>query len=67
MLRNQKLRQKRINFIKLAVKDKKKAAKQLRLMAKGLENTKNFSDTIYALTQIFGISERTIFRDLQTD
>lgn len=65
MKRNKKLQKNRINFVKLAINDKKKAAKELKELAKGLENTKNVSDTIYALTQIFGVSERTILRDLK--
>jgi hypothetical protein len=67
MKRNEKLRMIRINFVKLAIQDPKKAGEKLMLMGKGLKNTNNCSDVIFALTQIFGVSEKTIFRDLNTD
>jgi hypothetical protein len=67
MKRNEKLRMIRINFVKLAIQDPKQAGQKLILMGRGLKNTKNCTDVIYALTQIFGVSEKTIFRDLNTD
>lgn len=54
----------REKFCKLAMSDTKKAADQLRDMALGLENCRNTSDTIKALTEIFAVSERTVFNDL---
>lgn len=67
MNRNEQQRNKRIRFSQLAVKDNKAAAKKLRSMAKGLENTRTFADTLAALSEIFGVSEKTILRDLQND
>lgn len=60
-------RDKRIRFVQLAITDKKKAADELRAIADGLENTKKTVDTIYALSQLFSISDRTIWRDIKTD
>jgi hypothetical protein len=54
----------RSQFCKLALKDSKQAASRLRDMAAGLENCRTTSDTIYALCNIFAVSERTIFNDL---
>jgi hypothetical protein len=54
----------RSKFCKLAITDKKKAANELRVMATGLENCRNTSDVINALTNIFAVSERTVFNDL---
>lgn len=55
----------REKFCKLAMIDKNKAASQLRDMATGLENCRNTSDIINALTEIFAVSERTVFNDLR--
>ena len=49
---------------KLALNNPKKAADKLRILALGLENCRNTSDTIRALCEIFSVSERTVFRDL---
>lgn len=57
----------RADFCQLALKDQKKAANQLRSLAKSLENCRNTSDTVYALQIIFAVSERTIFNDLVRD
>lgn len=54
----------RSEFCKLALNDKKKAAARLRDMATGLENCRTTSDTIYALCNIFAVSERTVIRDV---
>ena len=54
----------RSTFCKLALKDNKAAAKELKDLAIGLENCRNTSDIIRALTEIFAVSERTIFNDL---
>jgi len=55
---------KRSKFCKLALNDKKQAARQLRTLATGLENCRNTTDIINALCEIFAVSERTIFNDL---
>ena len=67
MKRNKKLKKLRIIFVKLSVNNPKEGGKRLRELAKALENTKNITDTVYALTQIFGVSEKTIMRDLLND
>ena len=54
----------RSRFCKLALKDNKRAASQLRELATGLEGCRNTSDIITALCQIFAVSERTVFNDL---
>lgn len=64
MAKREKQITQRTNFCKLALRDQKKAANQLRDMATGLENCRNTSDVINALCQIFAVSERTVFRDL---
>jgi hypothetical protein len=56
----------RARFCQLALKDNKAAAKELRLMATGLEHCRNTSDVVAALCSIFAISERTVFRDIMT-
>ena len=67
MIRNKELMSIRVEFVKLAIKDPKKAAKNLNELAEGLGNTKSMNDTVFALTQIFGVSEKTIMRDLLND
>lgn len=67
MKRNIELKRKRVLFVKLAINDPKKGALRLRQLAKSLENTKNTSDTVFALTQILGVSEKTIIRDFLND
>ena len=67
MQRDKTLLKQRANLVQLAITDHKKAAEKLREMATGLENTRNTSDVVYALTQIFCVSERTILRDITTD
>ena len=67
MRRNKNLKKLRIDFVKLSVNNPKEGGKKLKELAKGLENTKTMSDTVYALTQIFGVSEKTIMRDLMND
>jgi hypothetical protein len=57
-------KEKRSKFVRTAIQDPGKAARELTEMAKGLENCKNTSDIIFALCEIFCVSERTIFRDL---
>lgn len=67
MERNKTLREKRASFAKLAINNKSKAAKELREQGYALGYAKNNSDIIYALSQIFCVSERTIMRDLTKD
>lgn len=67
MRRDIELKKIRIRFVQKAVNNPKEAEKELIQIAKGLGNTKNMSDTVYALTQIFGVSQKTIMRDLLND
>lgn len=67
MIRNKKLIKTRVAFNQAAITDPKAAAIRLRSIADSLEETRNFSDTIYALSQLFCVSERTIIRDLTND
>jgi hypothetical protein len=55
----------RVRFVNVAINDPKKAATKLRQMANGLSNCENTSDVIYALSEIFAVSERTILRDIK--
>ncbi len=61
----EELKNKRAKFVQLAVKDKSKAAKDLREIAYALGYARKKSDVIYALSQIFCVSEKTIKRDLK--
>lgn len=67
MKRNPKLKKLRIVFVKLAINNPEKGAEKLHELANGLANTKTTADIIYALTQILGVSERTIIRDFIND
>jgi hypothetical protein len=67
MLKDKKLLKSRVAFNQAAITDPKKAAQRLRDLADSLEQTRNFSDTLYALSQICYVSERTIIRDLRND
>lgn len=67
MKRNNQKRNNRIKFCQLAINDKIEASKQLRSMADSLESTKTIADIITALSEIFGVSEKTVLRDLQND
>ncbi len=60
----EELKKKRAKFVQLAIKDKSKAAKDLREIAYGLGYARKKSDVIYALSQIFCVSESTIRRDI---
>jgi len=64
-LKRDKYIKKRSEFCQLALRDNKEAAKELHSMAKGLENCRNTSDVIFALQNVFAVSERTIFNDLK--
>ena len=57
-------RNKRKKFVQKAFNDPKLAADELRSMADGLEECKNTSDLIFALTEILFVSDSTIFRDI---
>lgn len=59
-----RIKNNRATFCQLAISKPKEAASQLRDMATGLENCRNTSDVIKALTEIFAVSERTVFNDL---
>jgi len=65
MNRNPKQQKKRADFVKLAIQKPEEAAEKLRLLALGLKNVKNTSDSIEALKEILYLSEVTIFRDLK--
>lgn len=67
MKRDNKKRNNRIKFCQLAINDKKAAVRQMHLMADGLDGTRTIADVITALSEIFGVSEKTILRDLQND
>lgn len=54
---------KRKEFVNKAINNPKEAAKILLRKAKGLENCRNTSDSIYALQDILFLSERTIWND----
>lgn len=58
--------QERARFCKLALNDQKRAARELRELAIGLENCRNTTDVITALQTIFCVSERTVFNDIKT-
>ena len=64
MNRNEFLKQKRTKFVQLADVDIEKASKELAEMAVALTNCKKTSDKIFALSQIFCVSESTIEKDL---
>lgn len=67
MKRNINLKKLRVEFVKMAMNNPKKGAEKLRALADGLENTKSTADTVFALTQILGVSEKTIIRDFIND
>lgn len=48
----------------LAMRDSKEAAAVLRSLADALGECRSTSDTILALSEIFCVSERTIYNDL---
>lgn len=64
MKRNKELLNIRVSLVKTAINNPKEAAKKLHELAEGLSNTKTASDTVFALSNIFGVSERTILRDI---
>lgn len=55
----------RKKFFKIANENPKAAAELLRSKAKGLENCKYSYDIVYALSEIFYLSEQTIENDLR--
>lgn len=64
MNRNPYLKGKRKKFIKLCDTDIKAAAKELREQAEALEKLDRTRDKVFALSQIFFISESTVEKDL---
>jgi hypothetical protein len=64
-MRRDKYIDKRSRFCQVALENPKQAAKELRMMAIGLENCRTTSDVIMALQEIFCVNERTIFRDFE--
>lgn len=54
----------RKKIVKESIEDPKKGADRLRVLADALENCKGINDTVYALSEIFCVSEKTILRDL---
>lgn len=65
MQRDDKLNNKRAKFAQLAISNKSKAAAELREVAYGLGYARTNEDIVFALSQIFCVSTRTIKRDLQ--
>jgi len=57
----------RVKFVQMAIKNNKKAAYELKLMAIGLQECRNTNQTITALSDIFGVSKATIMRDLEIE
>ena len=64
MAKRDKYIDKRAKFCQLALQNPKQAASELKDLATGLENCRNTSDVINALSSIFHVSDRTITRDL---
>lgn len=62
--KNAEQKNSRKQFVSLAINSPKEAAKVLRQKAKGLENCRTTTDSVYALQDILYVSEATIFRDL---
>jgi len=54
----------RAKFCQKAIKNPQNAASDLRDLATGLENCRNSSEIIFALSEIFRVHEITIERDL---
>jgi hypothetical protein len=59
-----KCTKKRQAFVKRVIDNPGKGAEELEKIAKGLRNCKNVYDTIFALSEILFLSERTIRNDL---
>lgn len=64
MNRNESLLTKRKKFVKLANENPQKASELLQQEALALNKCKNTSDVLFALSQIFCVSEATITKDL---
>jgi hypothetical protein len=67
MNRNETLLNKRKRFVKLASESPQKASELLEQEALALRKCKNTNDLIFALSQIFCVSEATITKDLYAD
>jgi len=65
MQRDDKLLDKRARFVQAAIKDKSKAAKDLRETAYSLGYARKTEDVKFALSQILCVSVKTIERDLK--
>jgi hypothetical protein len=63
MNRDNFLKQKRTKFVQLTDTNPQKAALELHEMATALGNCKKMSDKIFALSQIFCVSESTIEKE----
>lgn len=57
----------RERLVKLAIQSPEKAAAELKAMAAALSECKSTSDTVFALSEIFCVSEVTIYRDFRSD
>lgn len=67
MNKSDKQLKRRAKFVQKAIKSPKSAARELRDISFSLGETKNTTDTIYALSELFCVSETTILRDLKKD
>lgn len=64
MQRNPELVKKRAMFVKLTIESPEKAVKELHELANALLNCKHTEDKLFALSQIFCVSEQTVEKDL---
>ena len=64
MNRNPELRKKRKDFARLAISNPESAANELHELASSLKKCKKHQDILFALSQIFCVSESTIEKDL---
>lgn len=67
MNQNPYLKNKRASFIKLVIKDTNKASNKLIEEAQAMKNCKTKQDKIFALSQIFCVSESTIEKNLYSE
>lgn len=65
MIRDEYLKNKRKEFVKLCIQDNEKAAQELHNLADALSKCNKMRDQVFALSQIFCVSEVTIERDLR--
>lgn len=57
--------EKRSGFCKRAYENPSKAARELRIISQGLKNCRTTNDIVFALSEIFCVSERTIWNDIK--